>query len=105
MHYPVGFFRLPLPAVVGVQDQDFFEAFHGAAGQHRSGFSGLVPPCLVAFLVGVDFPPLSGSGCVRLRWSVKEVPDLPVFAHTCHPKATIFFLYNSLIFLRKIIGA
>ena len=66
MHDPVGFFRLSLPAVVCVEDEDFLEAFDYAADEYGSGFAGFVPTGFVAFLVGVDFTAFSCPGRVGL---------------------------------------
>ncbi|RRT51727.1 hypothetical protein B296_00038779 [Ensete ventricosum] len=51
VHYPAGLLRLPLLAVVGVQDEDLFVPLEPPTHQHRPRLPGLVPPRLASACV------------------------------------------------------
>lgn len=83
MHYPISLLGFFLFAVVCVEHQDFLVASHSSSGEYWPCLAGLVPPCLATdFGISVDFTSLSCSRRVCLRWSVEEMTDRPVLAHS-----------------------
>lgn len=95
MHDPVGFLGLLLLPVVGVEHKYFLVPFDfvavgikgGGSGENGPGFASFVPASLVPFSgICEYFSPLSGSGGVCFGWPVEEVPDQPIFAHSCISK-------------------
>lgn len=86
VHDPVGLLGLPLLPIVGVEHEDLLEALELSFPKHRPRLASLVPPRLtpgLVIVVGVDLPPFAVASGVCFGGPVEEVPDLPIFAHSC----------------------
>jgi hypothetical protein len=82
VHHPVGLLGLALLTVVCVEHQELLVPMGPAVGQHRPGLARLVPPRLAAVVNVVHLPPFPRPHRVRPGWTVEEVSDKPVLAHT-----------------------
>lgn len=94
VHDPVRLLRLSLLPVIGVEHKDLLETSELSFHENCPRLARLVPPRLstsLVLMVHVDLPPFPVAGCIGLGGPVKEVADVPIFAHSCRWSIEIHF--------------